>query len=292
MALFSKAFGLLVFVVSYVSSIASQPDVAPSFFSDIKTIKPSEIPAYIDRLFIEQSKIKPSQRQTREKEIEVGDIVQPLPSYIIDFAQAIRNSARHMIQSGHMGWFQGESHASAKAWPSFFYTQKTPFTKIEEAETVARELIEKVVRSIPLSFHGEIYSGNRILIGVDFIGDIPSSISGICFGRGYGKLAPVREGYKPKNISKLQEQNASLINSLSTEVPIETSLGEAMPTVADKVILRVSFRKDPLYRDKSAGIFLKYNGYFIDFLSLYPVASNPEATVAQMPIEVAESAPI
>lgn len=291
MALFSKAFGLLVFVVSYVSSIASQPGVAPSFFSDIKTIKTSEIPAYIDRLFIEQSKIKPSQRQTREKETEVGDIVQPLPSYIIDFAQAIRNSARHMIQSGHMGWFQGESHASAKAWPAFFYSQ-TPFTGAEEAETIARRLIEEVVRNVPLSFHGEVYSGNRILIGVDFIGNIPSSISGIDFIKGHGKPAPVREGYKPKNISKLQEQNASLINSLLTEVPIETSLGEAMPTVADRVILRVSFRKDPLYRDKSAGIFLKYNGYFIDFLSLYPVASNPEATVAQMPIEVAESVPI
>ncbi|MDR1982535.1 MAG: hypothetical protein LBQ08_01920 [Holosporaceae bacterium] len=265
---FSKIFVLLVFIFCR-NSFAMQTVVVSPFFSEIKAIKTSEIPGYIDQCFVDQSKIIPSEQASRKGEVEVGDIIQPKSPYIIDFAQAVRNSARHMIESGHLGWFAEESHASAKTWPSFFYT-KAPFASKDEAEIFARELIEKVVREVPLSFYGEVYSGDRSLVGIDFIGDIPTSVcSGVVFSKGQGKTAPIREGFKPKNIVELQKQNKSLIDALSSKTSVDPVLSQADPVAANKVILRVSFRKDPMYRNKAASKFLKYRGHIIDFLSLY-----------------------
>jgi hypothetical protein len=72
---FSKAFVVLVFAF-YGKSLAMLSHAVHPFFFEAKTVKTSDVPAYIDRNFANQLTTRPSQYTTRGKEVEVGDIIQ------------------------------------------------------------------------------------------------------------------------------------------------------------------------------------------------------------------------
>ncbi len=262
----------LIIFIRVINSCAMYQVEGNAFFSEIRKGKPDNIKRVFFYFFEKQSKELPLRWKNRQGEQEVGDIIQPKEPYIIDFEQSIKNSARHMIESGHFGWFEEEKHTSAKAWTSFFIGEMVP-KELTVAENFVRILIKETVEKCPLYFCGEVYSGKQELIGCDFITDIPSNLTGVVFMNGHGKFAPGRDGFKPKNIGILKHQNDEIVNLLKQGGKLG-KYENVKPIFTNKMILRVAFRKDPLYRYSEGKLFLKYRGYVIDFLSLYPQIPN------------------
>ncbi len=233
--------------------------------------------------FKAQSKIRPSVSASRGSPREVGDLINPRDDYIINFDQALRNAAMHMIESGHIGWYDGVNHSSARCWAPFFKT-KEPLS-LDSAILASSRLITEVVNSSSLIFYRQIFSGDRVdrkAVGVDFVGDFDVLLEdsldkdfGVYFRNGLNKDVASRPNFGLMNITELVKHNEEIHKHLLEEK--DACIGEeartAEPKLTKKVLLRISFRENPKYRiikGRNDVSFLQYNGWIINFLSIYP----------------------